>query len=301
MVSAVAKSEMSYKSQAKADPIPTRVYLQRVQVSINPEKYIYLLPNSMRKRKASNLLEPDTCHNLNAGRREISSRHAKEKLVNEANSLEVATFRTRYINQDLLSYPIEDKDDARVFQIDFKSASRVTAHELNACFNLIETTSRPDYEASSWGWYPKRKKREMKEDEMRYLLVRQVPQHDHPERRADNPVLGFLSFMLTHDSTPSEPVLYVYENHLPSSLRKLGLGAHLMNVVEGIAENVEVDKVMLTCFLSNKKAHSFYTRRGYMTDACSPDDRGTRTKTIKVDYVIMSKTVPKKRFASDKG
>lgn len=48
----------------------------------------------------------------------------------------------------------------------------ITKAELSTCFNIIERTSRKDYEASAWGWHPKRKRNEMREVDMRYLLVR---------------------------------------------------------------------------------------------------------------------------------
>jgi GNAT superfamily N-acetyltransferase len=130
----------------------------------------------------------------------------------------------------------------------------------------------------------------MKEDEMRYLIV-------HANRTDagldDNSPQGFLSFMLTHDSSPSVPVLYVYEIHLAPGLRKLGFGAHLMQVVEDVARSVSVEKVMLTCFVCNEKASAFYEKRGYVKDVISPEDRTTRKKTIRADYTIMSKIVPR--------
>ena len=64
-----------------------------------------------------------------------------------------------------------------------------------------------------------------------------------------------------------------------------------MDLAESIAEKSGVEKVMLTCFLRNTKAHGFYAQRGYVADACSPEDRTTRTKVIKPDYVIMSKVL----------
>ena len=102
-------------------------------------------------------------------------------------------------------------------------------------------------------------------------------------------VLGFLSFMVDHDSSPSVPVLYIYEIHLAESLRGLGLGNHLIQVTERLASNIGLDKVMLTCFLCNKKAYRYYTDRGFVADACSPADRKTRNKVVAVDYVIMSR------------
>lgn len=214
-----------------------------------------------------------------------AKRRRYEEHINKMNVMDPAEFKKQYITTESLHYSTRHTGNAKEFTIHFQPAEKITKIELDSCFQLIESTSRPDYESSSWGWHPKRKRREMKESEMRYLLVRSAGDKG-------NPVLGFLSFMLTHDSTPSVPVLYVYEIHLSRALQGLGLGAHLMDVAEKIAEKVAVEKVMLTCFLSNEKAHRFYRKRGYVADVCSPDARRTRNKVVKPDYVIMSKSVP---------
>lgn len=131
---------------------------------------------------------------------------------------------------------------------------------------------------------------------MRYLLVRASSDSGSKDLVNGNveqqrEIAGFLSFMLTHDSTPAVPVLYLYEVHLLPHLRKLGLGAHLMRVVEEIALAVGMEKVMLTCFVANERAYEFYRRRGYEKDVCSPEDRTTRKKVVKADHVIMSREV----------
>jgi ribosomal protein S18 acetylase RimI-like enzyme len=252
----------------------------------------------MAKRKAvdeepqlDDRLEQTECSDPTP-RRSRRRKYSDEERISEVNALSANRLKKQYIDAELLVYSTEATETSKDYRIDLKTSGDLTNAELNSCFQLIESTSRPDYESSpSWGWYPKRKRREMKEDEMRYLLVRSASRTQGSRIAADQPVLGFLSFMLTHDSTPNVPVLYVYEIHLSQALRRLGLGAHLMDLAESIAENVAMQKVMLTCFLSNKAAHSFYRKRGYVADSCSPEDRRTRNKVIKADYVIMSKEV----------
>jgi len=218
----------------------------------------------------------------------------KEKLVEGINALSVMDFKTRFVQEDMLQYQTERKDSSKAFDISLVAADWLTPGEYNAAYNLIEETSRSDYESSTFGWHPKRKRKEMLEPEMKYLLVRSRGAEPTVERTTksgdlDMSVLGFLSFMVDHDSSPSVPVLYIYEIHLAESLRGLGLGNHLIQVTERLASNIGLDKVMLTCFLCNKKAHQFYTDRGFGKDACSPADRKTRNKVVAVDYVIMSK------------
>ncbi|KAK3114463.1 hypothetical protein LTR53_007195 [Teratosphaeriaceae sp. CCFEE 6253] len=192
------------------------------------------------------------------------------------------------------------RDPSRVVEIALKSTAELTPHELDTCFHLIEQTSRHDYAASTMGWHPARKRKEMRDREMRYLLCHAssaatspsiTASTSPPGSAAERRVEGFLSFMLTHDSLPSTPVLYIYEIHLHLSLRRLGLGAHLLRLAESIAREVGVRKVMLTCFNSNTSALGLYSRKGYGRDVCSPGQRRTRGKVVEVDYVIMSKVI----------
>jgi ribosomal protein S18 acetylase RimI-like enzyme len=176
----------------------------------------------------------------------------------------------------------------------FLSTDWLAPGEYNAAFHLIEETSRADYESSTFGWHPRRKRKEMLGPDMKYLLVRRKGTEPKMERTkdrgdVDSSILGFLSFMVDYDSSPSVPVLYIYEIHLAESLRGLGLGNHLMHVADLLAQRIGLAKVMLTCFLCNKKAYRFYADHGFLKDACSPEDRKTRNEVVAVDYAILSK------------
>lgn len=236
-----------------------------------------------------------------------AAQHDSDRLIKALNALPTCRFQDQYISPDELTYPLAPN---RSVTIDFKASADLSKEELASSFALIATTSRADYEPSSFGWHPQRKRREMLEPEMRYLLVRgttttttTTADRDAGDgaRQAAESVAGFLSFMLTHDSVPSAPVLYIYEIHLEARLRGSGMGAHLMRVAENIARRVALEKVMLTCFLSNENALGFYRRRGYERDECSPEDRRTRRKVVRVDYVILSKRVGGEASGSGNG
>jgi len=65
-----------------------------------------------------------------------------------------------------------------------------------------------------------------------------------------------------------------------------------MKVVEGIATNVGVAKVMLTVFKSNNRAVEWYTQLGYHEDEFSPRPRKLRNGTVKEpSYIILSKPI----------
>lgn len=251
---------------------------------------------TMAKRRLSRLLSAVPRDEKLDGDLERSKE--SDRLIKDLNRLSSNDFKTKYISNDDLRPSLRESfdGDAPDVSIAFKTSSELAPDEVNACLDLISSTSLAHYKESSFGWNPRRKKREMKEDEMRYLLVRttsNIESKDPGRSQSANEgeIQGFLSFMLTHDSTPPVPVLYVYEIHLLPHLRKFGLGAHLMRVAEDIAAATGMEKVMLTCFVANERAYEFYKRRAYEKDVCTPKDRITRKKIVKADYVIMSRVV----------
>ncbi|KAH7391692.1 hypothetical protein BKA66DRAFT_458292 [Pyrenochaeta sp. MPI-SDFR-AT-0127] len=248
-----------------------------------------------------------------------------------------------------------------------RTATELKQSELNECLALIEMTSGDDYRASRVGWDPSKKKAEMLDKEMMYLLVRQgdvagnfetvegdhqtgvgtdteekitasldFPEHlteshafagdvdsitkldptltanafanhepasiktlptqslEWPYMKSSGTILGFISFMFTYDDPPNDDreVVYIYEIHLHEHLRGRGLGSRLMGFVEGAASHCGIGKTMLTVFTSNEGARAMYEKLGYNKDECSPTDRIMRSKTVKADYMIMSKIVP---------
>ncbi|KAL1793032.1 hypothetical protein ACET3X_008014 [Alternaria dauci] len=209
------------------------------------------------------------------------------------------------------------------------SAVALSKDELEACLGLVSKTSGHDYKASSVGWNPRKKREEMLDSEMMYLLVRRRPTdtagqrtmeqtqktnnlhnqmeaqtetakesrsvQNSPDRQtsSDNCILGFTSFMFTYDDPPYQdrPVLYIYEIHLEELLRGQGLGPRLIKFVENAAHACQIKKTMLTVFTANKRAKGMYESLGYTRDEASPNDRVTRNKVIKADYLIMSKSI----------
>lgn len=192
-----------------------------------------------------------------------------------------------------------------------------TDAELEACFSLIERTSGADYAASATGWKPAAKRAEMREPDMRFLLVRkQEPDQGtnssqestardaekttkgtetttrptKPFLFKDTTILGFMSFMITVEE--GQDVVYVYEIHLEEELRGLGLGKHLFNIVEHIGTTNGMEKTMLTVFRRNEQARAMYGKLGYDVDECSPRPRRLRGGVVKeADYIIMSKVL----------
>ncbi|EMD62196.1 hypothetical protein COCSADRAFT_95475 [Bipolaris sorokiniana ND90Pr] len=196
------------------------------------------------------------------------------------------------------------------------SATQLKEEELQTCIELVEQTSGDDYRASRIGWNTRKKREEMMDKDMIYLLLDasspQPPQLDDLEQLAqtytstsstptpapplaspNSPILGFISFMFTWDDPPHQDraVVYIYEIHLSPPLRNQGLGSRLMTFVEAVARACSIEKTMLTVFVANEGAKKMYEKLGYERDECSPVDRVMRRKVVRAEYVIMSKRV----------
>ena len=65
-----------------------------------------------------------------------------------------------------------------------------------------------------------------------------------------------------------------------------------MSLHTTVAERVPtIAKVMLTCFVTNKRGLEFYARQGFARDEISPGPRRLRGKVVEPEYVILSKRV----------
>ncbi|CAD0110335.1 unnamed protein product [Aureobasidium uvarum] len=160
---------------------------------------------------------------------------------------------------------------------------------------LIKHTSYTDYNTSEQGWSDSKKLDEMKDEDMRYLIVRLQGGHSPETEKQwsenlelDPSIIGFLSFMITEEE--EENVAYIYEIHISEHFRACGLGRHLFGLVENIGRATGMDKTMLTVFTRNTHARRWYDSRGYEVDEISPRPRKLRGgRSIEPEYEILSK------------
>ncbi|CAF9932747.1 MAG: hypothetical protein HETSPECPRED_008443 [Heterodermia speciosa] len=173
------------------------------------------------------------------------------------------------------------------YLIRFHTASNIRPEDFEACFKLVERTSSLDYKASSVGWSAAKKRQEMADPDMKYLLL---TTYDGESLTPVYRVHGFLSFMLTRED--ELPVVYCYEIHLWPSLRGRGIGSKLMRLMEDIGQQAGVQGSMLTVFTKNEVAKKMYERMGYGVHDSSPGPRRLRGgRTKKPDYQILWKTI----------
>lgn len=201
--------------------------------------------------------------------------------IEKANALGLSSFKSIFLPGDSPHLVFQHPKSGDEYRISLDTSSTVTRIDLDACFNLIASTSADTYKSSSIGWSPSKKRREMRLPDLRYLLVKP---------KSDSPLEAFLSFMLTYED--GYEVIYCYEIHLSPHLQRSGLGKHLMQIMEGVGKAAELEKSMMTVFTGNQDALSFYETLGYEVDDYSPQPRQLRNGVVKKpDYVILSKTL----------
>lgn len=216
--------------------------------------------------------------------------------IETANSLPLDQFRARYLpttSPATDSVALLTTPNAQ-YGVTVETSSTIDPVDIGHCYDLIAETSSSAYAASSKGWWPNKKRKEMRLPDLRYLLVRKeisadlsVPVTAHTTM---NSIDGFLSFMLTYED--GYEVVYCYEIHLKECLRGLGIGKGLVEMMEEVGRKAEVDKAMLTVFLENGRALKFYRELGYKEDDYSPKARKLRNGVLKLPtYVILSKSL----------
>ncbi|KAI4217445.1 MAG: hypothetical protein LQ351_000040 [Letrouitia transgressa] len=201
--------------------------------------------------------------------------------IERANSLPLNDYRARFLPSasNLATATVELPS---ILEIKFESSSSIAPAHLQECFQLVASTSASAYAASSIGWSPFKKRKEMELPDLRYLLVL------GPSQGTDKMVEGFLSFMLTYED--GHEVVYCYEIHISHRLRGNGIGRHLVALMEAVGRNTEMEKSMLTVFVENEGALEFYDKLGYEKDEYSPGPRKLRNGVIKEPtYIILSK------------
>jgi ribosomal protein S18 acetylase RimI-like enzyme len=244
-----------------------------------------------------------------------------EAHLRRLNSLSPKDFLSKYVPNERLSF-CSRKQPGTNYKFDYYNVEDLPKEDMEKCFALLIQTSKQDYEPSTRGWHPKRTRKEMMEDNMRYLIVRKQaldakiqeqtdisttssttasPQLTassrdsgialaHESRELDD--YGFMSYQLDDDWTVHSddyiPVLYIYEIHLGQNLRGVGIGKHLMDLAKHIARATSMDKVELTVFTSNAYAELFYRSLGFETDETSFTTWKKGRKIIKTDWLILS-------------
>jgi GNAT superfamily N-acetyltransferase len=176
----------------------------------------------------------------------------------------------------------ESEDDSapkRVLSVKLFRSSDVSDDLFQDVLSLFETNMGDMYRNSSWGFDMVEKAKEMKHDKARLLVLIDD----------DECLAGFVHFRFDHDDEyyPTQAVVYVYEIQIDASYRRQGLGKKMTALIETIALEAEIPKVMLTVFKANQAAMTFYQQLQYDIDESSPSNHNDPS----ADYEILSRMV----------
>lgn len=204
--------------------------------------------------------------------------------IDTLNALPLSSFRAQLFPYDS-TLPYDNEGVSIPLNLSLETSPSISPTDIEGCFNLITSTSSTDYKASSIGWSPAKKRKEMRLPDLRYILLKRKTLGSDEK---GGTVVGFLSCMLTYED--GYEVVYCYEVHLAEGLQGKGIGKRLMEMMEEMGKRAGVAKAMLTSFKANGNAMTFYERRGYEEDEYSPRPRKLRNGVVKEpDHVILSK------------
>nr|CAG4645303.1 EOG090X0MNC [Leptodora kindtii] len=155
----------------------------------------------------------------------------------------------------------------------YEKVSKLSPETVQWAFDLLKRNLKTMYEQTQSGWNERAKYLEMTDASARYLIA----------YNTEGKPLGYSHFRFDMDY--GSPVLYCYELQLEVECRRSGLGRFMLQVLELMAFRANLEKVVLTVFMQNTAARSFFRSCGYSLDDTSPAVTGDSA----FDYQILSK------------
>ncbi|XP_063902011.1 N-alpha-acetyltransferase 40-like [Zophobas morio] len=158
-----------------------------------------------------------------------------------------------------------------------RTLSSLSQSMINFLLKLTERNMKKMYTFFNKGWIRDEKLKELTKRYSFYVIAYE-----------DNKTpIGFAQYRFELNEEKTKSILYCYELQLQRRYRGVGLGRHMMGLLEQIAHGFLLKEITLTCQKANKRAERFYRKTlGYKTDTHDPGDPG---------YVILTKALPPAR------
>lgn len=140
-------------------------------------------------------------------------------------------------------------------KVEFYAGKGMPKATNNACFVLAKANSKDVYNQCGYGWFDDEKQSELKEPSARFLVAKDVNE--------EGQVAAFLHFRFTLqgelvDSEDGEAAIIVYDVQVASPYRGKGLGKHLMQTIELIADRYRIPFVMVPIIKGDPKTLAFF-------------------------------------------
>ena len=174
-----------------------------------------------------------------------------------------------------------DVTNVQTIRIVCKKWAEVDEETQNWMADLTEANMGELYRNSNWGWNRSSKMGELKHDTARHLLV-----YSEDQENSSTSPIAFVHFRF-EEGYCQDASLYCYDLQLVQGVRRRGIGATLMNLLQDLASVHRMKKVLLTVLKGNVEAMKFYTDGlKFVVDKNSPSKCGEVS-----DYEILSKKV----------
>jgi ribosomal protein S18 acetylase RimI-like enzyme len=172
--------------------------------------------------------------------------------------------------------------DAAPFSLQAMTSSEMKEELRKEVLRIFEENMGDLYRSSSWGLDMDEKRQELQHRKARFLLVRSK------EQGGELAAFVHYRFDFDDEERPDGAVVYIFEIQVAAAFRRQRLGRSLMEVLEEVAHQTNMSKVVLTVFKKNVQAMEFYRQGlGYEVDESSPSQHNSPA-----DYEILSKIVP---------
>jgi ribosomal protein S18 acetylase RimI-like enzyme len=191
---------------------------------------------------------------------------------------------------------LENDDFRLIFMLLHSKWEIFTSRRPIPMGSLNPHSSCSNIQKITWGSDMKQKERVFLHDDSRFIVPAATATFSSFIQEMD----AFAMFRFEVDEDTHEKILYVYELQVKSESRRLGLWKRLMILLEMIAMQTRMNKVMLTVFTFNQSALSFYRNKmKYRIDPSSPSnfDKNVEGQEEEeqesADYEILSKVIGK--------
>uniref|UniRef100_A0A914DE69 N-alpha-acetyltransferase 40 n=1 Tax=Acrobeloides nanus TaxID=290746 RepID=A0A914DE69_9BILA len=165
--------------------------------------------------------------------------------------------------------------DGEPLSLEFYWATHLNDAQHLWIFELFCQNMKEMYTRSNWGFEENSKKHELQATTARYIIV----------KNSKKKHIGYTHYRFDMDN--DVPVVYCYELQVDKSYQNKGIGSLLLQILENLAKNSGMEKVMATVFAFNAPSLGFFHRNGFSTDLTCPDPEDD------CDYLILSKPVTK--------
>ena len=179
---------------------------------------------------------------------------------------------------------IPEKINSIESEYTIKYFHKLNKEKFEKIFEILQKNIKQFYINSSWGWNEKEKKKEIKQKNMKYIIIF--------DKKNEEKILGFSTFQFDleenphQDETDKRKIIYLYELHVSKEFQGKGLGSLFISILEEISMKLKLEYIMLTNLKLNENSMKFYLKNHFEIDETSPSKYD-----IETDYEILSKRI----------